>query len=78
MPSTVNQRIALLVVDGFADFGASWQGARESLEIARRLRVAYCRLNRLVPIGRDQGSMVKLRSISSRWSVDLFPSGRSP
>lgn len=36
--------------------GGRWQGARESLEIARRLGVAYCRLNRRVSIGQDQGS----------------------
>ena len=53
-----------------------WRGARESLEIARRPRVAYCRRSRPVHIGQDQGSTLNFRPISSRSSADSSPEAR--
>lgn len=57
--------------------GGRWQGARESLEIARRLGVAYCRLN-VYPLGKIKDLGMGPRSISSRSSVDWSRASRRP
>lgn len=64
-------------VTGQKGSSGCWQGARESLEIARRLRVAYCRLNRRYPLGKIKDLGMEPRSISSRSSVDWFRASRS-